>query len=105
MALPSGNCFLNGPTPASFSNIFGLSKQTIIFFTTQCEKMSCPSSIRRRELNPRPLEHALSPITSRPGLMPKPSGNCFISTQSRANEQKLRSLTKLPTYLPTYLPR
>ena len=33
--------FLNGPTPASFSFILGLFKQTIIFFTTnQCEKMS-----------------------------------------------------------------
>ena len=32
-------------------------------FTT----MQCPSSIRRWDLNPRPLEHESSPITTRPG--------------------------------------
>ena len=42
-----------------------------IFTTNQCEKMSkCPSSIRRRDSNPRPYEHELSPITTRPGLPP-----------------------------------
>ena len=30
--------------------------------------MSCPSSIRHRDWNPRPLEHEVSPITTRPGL-------------------------------------
>ena len=29
-----------------------------------------PSSIRRRDSNPRPLEHESSPITTRPGLPP-----------------------------------
>ena len=33
----------------------GLFQQTIQFFTTdQCEKRSCPSSLRRRDSNPRP---------------------------------------------------
>ena len=32
-------------------------------------KMSCPSSIRRRDLNPRPLERESTPITTRPGLL------------------------------------
>ena len=51
-------CFVlkNGPTPASFFVFFGLFKQTI-FTTNQCEK--CPSGIRRRDLNPQPLKHAL----------------------------------------------
>ena len=36
-----GACFLKGPTPASFSFIFGLFKQTLQIFTTNiCEKMS-----------------------------------------------------------------
>ena len=39
-----------------------------IFTTKQCEKMSCPSSIWRRDSNPRPLEHEPPPITTRPGL-------------------------------------
>ena len=30
--------------------------------------MSFPSSIRRRDSNPRPLEHESTPITTRPGL-------------------------------------
>ena len=33
--------------------------------------MSCPSSIRRRDSNPRPLDHEPPPITTRPGLPPK----------------------------------
>ena len=41
-----------------------------IFTTDQCEKMSCPSSIRRRDLNPQPLDHEPPPITTRPGLLP-----------------------------------
>ena len=33
--------------------------------------MSCPSSIRRRDSNPRPLDREPPPITTRPGLPPK----------------------------------
>ena len=36
-----------------------------IFTTNQFEK--CPSSLRRQDLNPRPLEHESSPLTTRPG--------------------------------------
>ena len=32
--------------------------------------MSCPSSIRHRDSNPRPLECESTPITTRPGLPP-----------------------------------
>ena len=32
--------------------------------------MSYPSSICRWDSNPRPLEHELSPIITRPGLLP-----------------------------------
>ena len=69
--------FKNGPTPASFLFIFGPFKQTI-FTANQCEKMSCPSSIRRRDLNPWPLELESPPITTRPGLPPK---NQFLKTR------------------------
>ena len=41
-----------------------------IFTTNQCEKMSCPSSIRRQDSNPRLLERESPPITTRPGLPP-----------------------------------
>ena len=34
-------------------------------------KMSCPSSIQCRDMNPQPLKHESSPITSRPRLPPK----------------------------------
>ena len=45
------------PTPASFSFSFGRFNNTN-FTTNQCEKVSkCPSSIRRRDSNPRPSEH------------------------------------------------
>ena len=32
--------------------------------------MSCSSSIWRQDLNPRPLKHESSPISTRPGLPP-----------------------------------
>ena len=38
------------------------------FYKKSMWKKSCPSSIWRLDLNPRPLEHELSPITTRPGL-------------------------------------
>ena len=41
-----------------------------IFTTNQCEKMPMPSSIPCRDLNPWPLDHESSPITTRPGLPP-----------------------------------
>ena len=48
------------------SFIFGLFKQTLQFYNNICEK--CPSSIRYRDSNPRPLERESPPITTRPGL-------------------------------------
>ena len=42
-----------------------------IFTANQCEKMSCPSSIRRWDSNSQPLEHEPSPITNRSGLTPQ----------------------------------
>ena len=79
--------YKNGPTPASFLFIFALFKQTIQFFTTnQCEKMSCPSSIRRKDSNPWPLERESPPITTRPGLPPK--FNTFFISSTQTEEQK-----------------
>ena len=44
-------------------------KQTLQIFTTNiCEK--CPSSLRCRDSNPRPLERESPPIATRPGLPP-----------------------------------
>ena len=46
-------CLKKWPTPVSFSFIFIFSKQNNSLFTAKhCEKMSCPSSIRHRDLNP-----------------------------------------------------
>ena len=44
------------------------SNKRYIFTTIICEK--CPSSIRCRDSNPRPLECESLPITTRPGLPP-----------------------------------
>ena len=63
--------FKNGPTPSSISFIFGLFKTNKTILTTnQCEKMSCPSSLWRWDLNPQPSEREFPPITTRPGLPP-----------------------------------
>ena len=59
--------FKKWAVPASFSFIFGLFQTNNTMFTTnQCEKISCPSSIRRRDSSPQPLEHESPPITTRP---------------------------------------
>ena len=41
----------------------------ITIFTTNISE-KCPSSIRYRDLNPRPLERETLPITTRPGFPP-----------------------------------
>ena len=64
------NFLKNGPTPATFSFIFGLFKQTLQFLQ-QIYVKKCPSSIQCRDLNPRRSEHESFPITTRPGLPPK----------------------------------
>ena len=46
-------------------------KHNYIFTTDQREKMSCPSSIWRRDSNPRPLEREPPPITTRPVFPPR----------------------------------
>ena len=61
--------FLNVPSQASFS-FFHLFKQTLQFVQPIYVKMVCPSSIRRQDSNPRPLEHESPPITTWPGLPP-----------------------------------
>ena len=61
--------FKNWANPGLFFNYFqSFQTNNIIFTTNQCEKMSCPSSIRRWDSNPRPLERESAPITTRPGL-------------------------------------
>ena len=55
----------NGPTPASFSFIFGLFKQTLQFL----QQINVKNI--RRESNPQPLLCESLHITTRPGLPPK----------------------------------
>ena len=63
-----------------FSFIFGLFKQTIQFLQ-QINVNKCPSSIRRWESNPRPLERESPPITTRPGLPPSAQDVTFAVTR------------------------
>ena len=53
-----------------------------IFTTNQCEK--CPNDhsvpILCQDLNPRPFIHELSPITTRPGLLPKVALYLIVKT-------------------------
>ena len=51
----------NGPAPTSFRLFSVISNKSMW-------KISSPSSTLHQDLNPRPLEHELSPITTRPGL-------------------------------------
>ena len=44
-----------------------------IFYNKSMRKMSCPSSIRHWDSNPRPSERESPPITTRPGLPPNAS--------------------------------
>ena len=56
----------NGPTPVSFSFIFGLFQTNISTIIQQINVKKCTS----RDLNPRPSELESPPITTRPGLPP-----------------------------------
>ena len=66
------NLFYKWAIPGLFLVYFRSFQTNInaIFITDQCEKMSGPSSIWRRDLNPQPLEREPPPITTRPGLPP-----------------------------------
>ena len=59
-------CFFYGPSPVSFSFIFGLFQTNNT--TNQCEK--CPSSIPCWDSNSRPSQCESLPITTRPGFRP-----------------------------------
>ena len=78
---PSGiSGFLKMGHPGLFLFYFRAFQTNIdtMFTTKQCEK--CPSSIRRQDLNPRPFEHELSPITARPELMwPSGISGCLVN--------------------------
>ena len=69
----------------------------IIFTTNQCEKMSCPSSLRRLDSNPQPLERESPPITTRPGLQPYPSEIVYLS--ARTIKEGLESAVKIKIWL------
>ena len=70
-----GCFFKTGPTLPSFIVYFwSFQTNKTIFTANQCEKMSCPSSKWSQDSNSQPLEHELSPMTTRPGLPPKMDG-------------------------------
>ena len=97
MSCLAKHVFLNGPSPASFSFIFGLfNKQYITIFTAnQCEKSQ--SSIRRRDSNPRPLEHESSPITTRQGRL---SGKiCLLCLRKGKDMWQVGRQVGSPVYL------
>ena len=56
----------NGPSTASFSFIFVLSNKHYNFYNKYMWKNVRPSSIRRWDSNPWPLEHESPTITTRP---------------------------------------
>ena len=53
-----------------FVSFLSFQTNNTIFTSNQCEKITCPSSIRHQDSNPWPLKHELNPITTRPGLPP-----------------------------------
>ena len=70
---------LNGPSSVSFSFIFVLSNKHYNFYNKYMWKFLWPSSIRRQDFNPQPLEpleHKSPPITTRPGLPPYQPEKC-----------------------------
>ena len=78
-ALHLKRLFLNGPTPASFSFIIGLFKQTMQFLQLINVKnvhLVYGTGIRTHDL---PSEHESSPITTRPGHQPSWRFFCFDS--------------------------
>ena len=54
----------NGPKPASFCLFFGLFQTIINTILQQINVKKCPSSMRHRDLNPRPLKRESPPITT-----------------------------------------
>ena len=62
--------FLNGPTPASFSFIFGLFKQTIQFLQQINVKNVMSIHYTAQGFEPRTFGIESLPVTTRPGLSP-----------------------------------
>ena len=91
--------FKNGPSPASISFIFELFQTNNTIFTTiQCEQMSCPSSIRRRKSNPRPLECESPPMTTRPGLPPMRRHMCCRAKKKKNFSVSICQFMERPNY-------
>ena len=86
--------------PRPLYNLFSVfsKKNNTIFTKNQCKKMSCPFSIRRRDLNPQPLKHELSPITTRPGLPPLNILVCQMSFKSFSVGQSTIGTLLWPTW-------
>ena len=66
--------------PRPLFRLFSVFSNKQFFTTNQCEKMSYPSSIRRLDLNPRPLECESPPISTLAYLLAK-LGNPFHDFQ------------------------
>ena len=98
--LSGWKCFLNGPTPASFCLFSVFSTNKTIFAKNKCENLSSPPSIRRRDSNPRRLEHDSSQcmeiFVSNRKLK---SLNCLVGKYINENEDKMRR-SSVKGYLP-----
>ena len=57
--------------PRPLFHLFSVFFKQTIQFLQQINVKKCPSSIRRWDSNPRPLERESPPITTRPGLPPE----------------------------------
>ena len=65
-----GHFLIDQPWPLFHLFLVFSNKHQYNFYNNSMWKMSIPSSIWRRDLNPRPLDQESSPITTRPGLLP-----------------------------------
>ena len=57
--------------PRPLFRLFSVFFKQTLQFLQQINVKKCPSSIRRRDSNPRPLDREPPPITTRPGLPPR----------------------------------
>ena len=82
--------FLNWANSGLFFVLFSVFFKQTLQFLQQINVKKCPSSLRRRDSNPRPFEHESSPITTRPGLPPK----LLVNVTSFAFSERKTGFTK-----------
>ena len=86
--------------PRPLFHFLVFSNKQYYFTTYQCEKMSRTSSIRHQDLNPLPLEHESSQLTTRTGLLPvRPDWAIYWTLGNFLKPLATTNLPKSPTYL------